>query len=192
MKITKEALRQVIKEELNETLIAMAGRINENSLPSAGGTTKLYHFSDAFPEGDAETVVLDPINFGKNTYSKRELAASAVPRTFFYVDLTEKEIFFEKTALYTAIVPTSNIYDLTRDPENVKKAVKEKNYGVLDMDQVLRDVSGWAQGEWGSEDQGKWIKKDGMADGMYYETPNFAVVVMFIPMKAKFHGGGYP
>ena len=120
MKITKEALRQVIKEELNETLIAMGGRINENSLPSAGGTTKLYHFSDAFPEGDAETVVLDPINFGKNTYSKRELAASAVPRTFFYVDLTEKEIFFEKKALYTAIVPTSNIYDLTRDPENVK------------------------------------------------------------------------
>ncbi len=24
------------------------------------------------------------------------------------------------------------------------------------------------------------------------ETPNLAVVVMFVPVKAKFHGGGYP
>ena len=192
MKITEEKLRQVVKEELHGTLNAMAGRINENSFPSAGGTTRLYHFTDAAPGEGGDTITLDPKRFGQSGFSKRELAVSAVPRTFFYVNLTEKEIFFEKKALYTAIVPTSNIYDLTRDPENVKKAVKEKNYGVLDMDQVLRQVSGWDQGEYGTEDQGKWIKKDGMADGMYYETPNSAVVVMFIPMKAKFHGGAYP
>jgi hypothetical protein len=173
MKLTKHYLETLVKEILVEA-----------SIPSEGGNTTLYHFTQESPENAKEKIELDPEKFGKMGYSKKDLAVSAVPRTFFYVDPAEKETFFAGKALYTAKIPTANIYNLEEDPDGVKAAVKAENYGLLDMDQVLKKVSGWSQGAWGTENQGKWIKGRGMADGMYYETPTFAVVVMFRPVEA--------
>jgi hypothetical protein len=173
MKITKHYLETLVEEILVEA-----------SIPSEGGNTTLYHFTQESPENAKEKIELDPEKFGKMGYSKKDLAVSAVPRTFFYVDPAEKETFFANKALYTAKIPTANIYNLEEDPDGVKAAVKAENYNILDMDQVLKKVSGWSQGAWGTEDQGKWIKGPGIADGMYYETPTFAVVVMFVPVEA--------
>ena len=176
MKLTKQYLRTLV-----ETVLVVA---SEERIPSEGGTTLLYHFTQEPPENAKEKILLDPKLFGKMGYSKKDLAISAVPRTFFYVNQAEKESFFANKALYTANVPTADIYNLADDPEGVKATVRKENYNILDMDQVLKKVSGWQQGAWGTEDQGKWIKNPGMADGMYYETPSFAVVVMFRPVEA--------
>ena len=176
MKLTKQYLRTLV-----ETVLVEA---SEERIPSEGGSTQLYHFTQESPENAKEKILLDPKLFGKMGYSKKDLAISAVPRTFFYVNPAEKESFFANKALYTASVPTADIYNLADDPEGVKATVRKENYNILDMDQVLKKVSGWQQGAWGTEDQGKWIKGPGIADGMYYETPTFAVVVMFVPVKA--------
>ncbi len=173
MKLTKQYLRTLVEAVLVEA-----------SIPSEGGTTLLYHFTQESPENVKEKILLDPKTFGKMGYSKKDLAISAVPRTFFYVNPAEKDSLYANKALYTANDPTADIYNLVDDPEGVKAAVRKENYNILDMDQVLKKVSGWSQGAWGTEDQGKWIKNPGMADGMYYETPNFAVVVMFRPVEA--------
>ena len=177
MKITKHYLETLVEEILVE-----------DSIPSEGGFTTLYHFTQESPENAKETIELDPERFGEMGYSKKDLTVSAVPRTFFYVNPTKKEDFFDGKALYEAKIPTANIYNFEKalkDPnDEVITAVKAENYNILDMDQVLKKVSGWRQGAWGTENQGEWIKGPGIADGMYYKTEHFAVVVMFVPVKA--------
>jgi len=185
MKLTKHYLETLVEEILVEDSIPSKV---EDSIPSKGGITTLYHFTQESPENAKETIELDPERFGEMGYSKKDLTVSAVPRTFFYVNPTKKEDFFDGKALYEAKIPTANIYNFLKalkDPnDEVIAAVKAENYNILDMDQVLKKVSGWRQGAWGTEDAGKWIKGPGIADGMYYKTEHFAVVVMFVPVKA--------
>lgn len=88
MKLTKQYLRTLV-----ETVLV------EASIPSEGGTTLLYHFTQESPENAKEKILLDPKLFGKMGYSKKDLANSAVPRTFFYVNPVEKESFFANKAL---------------------------------------------------------------------------------------------
>jgi hypothetical protein len=127
MKLTKQYLETLVEEILVEA-----------SIPSEGGETTLYHFTQESPENAKEKILLDPEKFGKMGYSKKDLAVSAVPRTFFYVDPAEKESFFANKALYTAKIPTANIYNLEEDPEGVKAAVKAENYNIWPMECIMK------------------------------------------------------
>lgn len=178
----EDFIRLVLEQDdAKSELVNQFANIPSSGLPSVGGTTTLYHFS--FVKTD--TFTLDPLRFGAGSYSRNEKNASSVPRTFFYVDPTEKEHHFGTSNLYVGQVPTSSIYDLTQDPNGLRDEIRKMNNGVMDTDRLLQRISGWRRGQWGSPDQGKWIKEEGVADGIFYETGHFRVVAMFVPVTVS-------
>lgn len=87
----------------------------------------LYHYS---PHGGDEMDV-DPGRFGTNPHTQREAKTSPVPRSFWYVDLADKEPLFRNTPLYQSQIPSSQVYDLEADPMGLKTG---------DADEILRKI----------------------------------------------------
>lgn len=83
------------------------------------GKVTLFHYTNYL---GGENEILDPVEGLKRmqTYSKREYATSNVPRTFFYLDPTEKEHYVSAKHLYVAKVSPEDVYDLTVDADLIK------------------------------------------------------------------------
>lgn len=95
------------------------------------GTVDLHHFTG---KTSADKVVFDPTRIGENSWSKRELRSSDLPRTLFYLDpKTDKEYHFDSPSVshYLSTVPASALYDLTEDPDKHIPAHPGDIHGIL-------------------------------------------------------------
>jgi len=131
-----------------------------------GGTTTLYHYAPV----DTDEIQVDPSQFGKQRYSRREKQRSTYPRSFFYVNLdqAESEVKTGKN-LYSLEFPTKKLYSIPDDPNGLVADIKHPTYG-------FRDDIEWTE-------LFKRIHEN--YDGAYYSTPNMDLVVLFEPIEAK-------
>ena len=113
-------LEQVIRESLSD------------------GIVPLYHFSNVkYPY--PEELILKPEQF-----SSTEKMRSNIPRIFFYPNTPEHafeddpSIRFRR-ALYETSMVSSQIYDMTEDPEGIVAAGRNQ-YGYMDQDKVLGEI----------------------------------------------------
>ena len=140
----------------------------------ASGQLELYHFS----RNQDESIVLDPEYFlsDRNTFTRNDFQASNLPRVFFYVNLDHAEdIVKQGRTLYATVVDANKVYDITKDPEGLKKEARNwpmNIYGEpiktapssLNMDLLLRSIA---------ENY----------PGAFYKTGGMDVVVWFEPIE---------
>jgi len=132
-------------------------------------TTKLYTYSSK----DADQLEIDPKKFGHNPYTKKDKNVSDVPRSFFYLNPKEKEPMFGKShSLYMAEVASDGIYSLITDPLKLKDKFRNE-IGRVDLDELMKFVSGWRMKSSGWEKTGTPI-----AQGLFYNA-GFDVVIWF-------------
>lgn len=149
--------------------------------PNSEGLVELYHYSTT----DSDQILLEPfrITHSPNAYSRREAERSNVPRTFFYVDPSQREVFFTEHShkLYSAKVPAASIYNLKQDPEGLIEAARNQ-YGVIDFNKLLMSISGWERGPSGKYTD--YVKRsDGHRyDGCYYTAGGIDMVIWFEPV----------
>lgn len=146
---------------------------------SATEMMTIYHFTDS----DKPELVIDPLKAQQNPnpHSKNEWNTSMVPRTFFYVDLEDKESFFNSSHLYSTRIPAEEVYVLREDKKGLLKQVADE-YGRIDFDEFFRVISGW------SIENGSWVKGPGISDYLLYELNNgMKVLTAFIPVVVKKH-----
>jgi len=130
---------------------------------SDGSTVTLYHYAPV----DAESLAIDPSRFGGSSFSRREKETSTVPRTFFYLNLDQRELFVtEDRVLYKVEVPITSLYNLKKDPENIIQQVRHPIYGLrkgMEFDDLLNT-----------------IKEE--YPGVFYSMPNMDIVNWFEPL----------
>lgn len=126
------------------------------------GQVVLYHFMSG---GGLPEIMSEPSRFGANPFTQRDKSVSSVPRTFFYLDLNDKENFFEDEPLYKTLVPADRIYDLVKDPLGLKEQASKN--GVLNISRLVDVVSEHPD-----------------YDGMYYKT-NAHIVNWFKKLKLQ-------
>jgi hypothetical protein len=101
------------------------------------GMIDLFHYNSS----NENSIILSPDFFGKSFFSKREMASASTKRIFFYVDIVDKEHFFNALShLFRASVPRNQIIDLSKDEGGYIKKSKENNYGALNIDMVLQSI----------------------------------------------------
>ena len=136
----------------------------------SGGELMLYHYAPV----DADQIIVDPKYFAdrakRSTFSMREYETSTVPRTFWYVDLGQRERQVSSGRhLYSATIPMGQIYDFRNDPEGHREMHRHPVYG-------LRKGEEW-------NEMLEHIRES--YAGIYYSLSNFDVVSLFIPYEAK-------
>jgi hypothetical protein len=135
----------------------------------SGGEIMLYHYAPV----DADQIIVDPKYFAdkakRSTFSMREYETSTVPRTFWYVDATQRERQVSSGRnLYQAPIAASDIYDFRNDPEGHKEMHRHPVYG-------LRKGEEW-------NEMLEHIRES--YAGIYYSLNNFDVVSLFVPYEA--------
>lgn len=140
--------------------------LNENvgtGVPSSfinpDGTVTLYRYSKR-DHGDSYLIDPNQTAGQTNSYSRNDYRVSNKPRTFFYLDIDEKEDVVGNY-LYVAHFPADEIYNLLIDPLGLKK--QAAHYNTYDFDKLFSLV----------EDAG--------FKGVYYK-PGFHVVNLFVPV----------
>ena len=133
------------------------------------GDLALYHYAPA----DEEKIMVDPKYFAdtakRSSFSMREYETSTVPRTFWYVDLGQREMQVSSGRnLYQATILANRIYDFRNDPEGHKEMHRHRVYG-------LRKGMEW-------NTMLEHIRES--YDGIYYSLSGFDVVSLFIPYDA--------
>jgi hypothetical protein len=135
----------------------------------SGGELMLYHYAPV----DADQITVDPKYFAdrakRSSFSMREYETSTVPRTFWYVDLDQRERQVSSGRyLYYAAIAASDIYDFRNDPEGHKEMHRHPVYGLrkgVEWDEMLEHI------------------RESYA-GIYYSLSNFDVVSLFVPYEA--------
>ena len=143
--------------------------LESNGVPSnfiKDGMINLYRYSNT-PHGDVFLIDPKATVSSRNSYSRRDYNASDIPRTFFYLDIADKESMIGNI-LYAAKIAADRIYNLIKDPLGLKE--KSTTNGVLNFDTLLRLAKEQAD--------------KGTFDGIYY-NPGFPVVNLFVPVSAK-------
>jgi len=107
-----------------------------------GGKMDLWRYSTS--RKTVDSYQLDPQHFvtNRNAHSMREWQRSRYPRTFFYTDPKNKEAIINGT-LYKASVPSSEVYDLKRDPEGYNEKHRHPIYGLrndMEWTEMLKDI----------------------------------------------------
>lgn len=126
------------------------------------GMIDLFHYNSS----EEDSIVLSPDFFGKSSFSRNEIKASSVKRIFLYVDIVDKEHFFNGlNHVFRSSVSRSQIIDISKDEGGYIKKSRENNQGVTNIDEALQN-----------------IVKDGY-DGIFYITSNMYVVNWFKPIK---------
>ena len=134
-----------------------------------GGSLTLYHYAPT----DQEEIIVDPKYFAdtakRSSFSMREYETSTVPRTFWYVDLGQREVQVSSGRnLYQATILANRIYDFRNDPEGHKEMHRHRVYG-------LRKGMEW-------NTMLEHIRES--YDGIFYSLSNFDVVSLFVPYGA--------
>jgi len=138
----------------------------------AGGTMPLYHYTNRTQEDE---LTLNPEYFltHGSSYSMREREASRVPRVFFYPTTDPKKTERMVTGgsnLFSVDVPTSQVYDLKRDPEGFKEKIAHPTFGLrkgVEMTELLNAI----RAQYG---------------GAFYTQPSgIDMVIWFEPIAAK-------
>ena len=138
------------------------------------GMMTLYHYG----KSGEDAIILDPEYFlsDRNTFTRNDFQASGLPRIFFYVNLDQAEdIVKQGRTLYAAVVNIDKVYDITKDPEGLKKEARNwptNIYGEpiktapssLNVDLLLRSIA---------ENY----------PGAFYKTGDMDVVVWFKPIE---------
>ena len=135
----------------------------------AGGEIMLYHYAPV----DSDQIIVDPKYFSdkakRSSFTMREYETSTVPRTFWYVDVTQRERQVASGRnLYQASIPASDIYDFRNGPEGHKEMHRHPVYG-------LRKGEEW-------NEMLEHIRES--YAGIYYSLNNFDVVSLFVPYEA--------
>tara|TARA_R110002060_G_scaffold41873_8_gene53417 strand:+ start:1952 stop:2464 length:513 start_codon:yes stop_codon:yes gene_type:complete len=136
---------------------------------SEGGTLSLYHYAPV----DKEEITVDPKYFAdkakRSSFTMREYETSTVPRTFWYVDLEQRERQVSSGRyLYQTSIPANRIYDFRNDPEGHKEMHRHPVYGLrkgMEWDEMLEHIRE-------------------SYDGIFYSLSNFDVVSLFVPHSA--------
>mgnify|MGYP003113504368 CR=1 FL=1 len=159
-------IAQRVDREINE--MHMIYNLNEADLSDYdnNGKITLYHYAPV----DASEIEVDPSQFGKQSYSKREKERSSYPRSFFYVNLdqAENQVTPGKT-LFSLEFPTDKLYSIKDDPKGLVKSIRHPTYG-------FRNDIEWTE-------LFKTIHENYI--GAYYSTPSMDLVVLFEPVKAN-------
>lgn len=128
------------------------------------GLVDLYRYSRS-PRG--ASYLIDPAKTtnSRNMYSLRDYKTLSVPRTFFYLDIDEKESMIGNN-LYHARFPAKDIYNITNDPLGYVAKTQAQNFGALNFDMLISN-----------------LMNDGYK-GIYYKT-NFHVINLFVPVVGQ-------
>ena len=138
------------------------------------GKLQLYHFSKL----QDDSIVLDPEYFlsNRSAFTRNDFQASNLPRVFFYINLDHAEnIVKQSRTLYTTVVDANRVYDITKDPEGLKKEFRHWPTNIdgvpnktapaaLDVDSLLRNIA---------ENY----------SGAFYETGGMDIIVWFEPIE---------
>ena len=159
-------MAQRVDREINE--MHMVYNLNEADLSAYDdeGKVTLYHYAPV----ETDEIEVDPSQFGKQRYSRREKERSTYPRSFFYANLdqAEPEVKSGKN-LFTLQIPTNMLYSIKEDPAGYMKSIRHPTYG-------FRNDIEWTE-------LFKTIHDEGYK-GAYYSTPRMDLVVLFEPVKA--------
>lgn len=130
-----------------------------------GSTITLYHYAPV----DADSISLDPSRFGASPFTRKEKETSNIPRTFFYVNLKQREPYVaQNKILYKVEVPLTSVYNLKKDPEGFIEQIRHPTYGLrkgIEFDDLLNSI------------KEKY-------PGMFYSMPNIDIVNWFEPVTA--------
>tara|TARA_Y100000310_G_C20490942_1_gene719179 strand:- start:20 stop:553 length:534 start_codon:yes stop_codon:yes gene_type:complete len=143
---------------------------------SEGDIVTLYHYSKM----EKDKLLLDPSYFlsKRSSYSRRDYNVSAYPRVFFYVSLDEAEpIVASGKTPYSTTVPESEIYDLTKDPEDLRKRSISQYAVTPDVDVIMRALAGQPVSV-----DGEPLILNREYDGVYYHVQGMGVVAWFEPI----------
>ena len=121
---------------------------------------EIYHFSDI----DQDEMVVDPKYFGQNYFTKNDTKIP-IPRSFFYTNPQDSEVFFKNKPLYKAVIDKDKIYDLSEDKLEYRE--KNRNNGVLDFFELLKNIS-----------------KDYIGVSYRIHSGTMTVVSLFVPILA--------
>mgnify|MGYP001250872929 FL=1 len=158
-------IAQRVDREINE--MHMVYNLNEADLPAYddSGKVTLYHYAPVA----TDEIKVDPSQFGKQRYSRREKERSSYPRSFFYVNLDQAESQVKQGKyLFSLDIPTDKLYSIKSDPDGIMKSIRHPTYG-------FRNDIEWTE-------LFKAIHKDYL--GAYYSTPSMDLVVLFEPVTA--------
>ena len=134
-----------------------------------GNQITLYHYAD---ESLGERFTTDP-KFKSQTHSRREMESVTTPRTFFYVDPTQREHLFRAGySLYRVSVPLDEIYDPLVDPDDLKDQFRDPVDGFS-----IKGPSGGLQKLY------EKIKSYNL--GMFVKGRYFDAVVVFQPLELE-------
>lgn len=125
------------------------------------GYVSLYRYSKT-PKGPTYRIDPQQTLDKRSPYSKNDYRATNKPRTFFYLDINEKEKLVGDS-LYVTRFPAHEIYNLITDPLQLKEKAEQQNNGVLNFDYLL-----------------DFVEESGF-QGIYY-NPGFHVVNLFVPV----------
>lgn len=134
------------------------------------GKLNLYHFSSIPKENAPKKIILHPKFFGQNeTITRGDIKASKIPRIFFYVDLEEKEGWFDQSVhpLYKVKVDYSQVYDLETDPDKIKEKIRKANGGILNVTSLM------------------YALKKRPENGFFYHNESFGQVNWFNPIEVE-------
>lgn len=104
---------------------------------NAGPTITLYHYS----RRNTDSIVLDPKYVGGHGYTQRDILVSDVPRVFFYSSLDKVEPYVvDNKTLYSVEVSSSDIYNMSDDPDNLLDKFDRYHIGRPDIDSFLKHI----------------------------------------------------
>jgi len=158
-------MSQRVDREINE--MHMVYNLNEADLSAYddNGKTTLYHYAPV----KAGEIEINPAEFGKQRYSRREKERSTYPRSFFYVSLDQAESEVKSGKhLFSLEIPTNKLYSIKEDPNGLIDSIKHPTYG-------FRNDIEWTE-------LFETIHEDYL--GAYYSTPTMDLVVLFEPVTA--------
>tara|TARA_Y100000592_G_scaffold94186_1_gene158574 strand:- start:684 stop:1817 length:1134 start_codon:yes stop_codon:yes gene_type:complete len=159
-------IAQRVDREINE--MHMVYNLSEADLPAYddSGKVTLYHYAPV----ESDEIEVDPSQFGKQRYSRREKERSTYPRSFFYVNLDQAESQVKQGKhLFSLDIPTDKLYSIKSDPDGIMKSIRHPTYG-------FRNDIEWTE-------LFKAIHEDYL--GAYYSTPSMDLVVLFEPVTAN-------
>lgn len=145
-----------------------------------GNSVTVYHYTDGF-DGDEEGLLKPNVaKQNQASFSRKDWNRSGVPRVFFYLDPDDQERQFQGKPLYSKELNANSVYDIIEDPLDLKGEIKKEESHVSNQelaDLLFQKISGWTISD------REWERREQIADGAFYKTRYFPVIVYFEPVR---------